>query len=181
MSTIHEIRLNNKNEVVGTIYKYLDTDSMCDTISALLLKEYEDFLNCLENPMGWSLDEDYIEEYTNDLVARFNRDMRKYLHMEDRKICGNFNNIEYDYPKMLYDATDGQRGTDTFSYDSDLLNAMISRLDSGEDSAEADIDRKILTDWFFGTVGTWGICYNFTDYLDADYHDWCYCYAEECA
>ena len=45
--------------------------------------------------------------------------------------------------------------------DTPLVNAMIARLDAGEDSEQANEDRDFLVDWFFETFGTWGISYNF--------------------
>ena len=51
--------------------------------------------------------------------------------------------------------------SDMKKYDTPLVNAMVARLDAGEDSEQANEDRDFLVDWFFETFGTWGISYNF--------------------
>ena len=73
--------------------------------------------------------------------------MKKYLHNPDHRICGNFNNIDYDYPYHIYGEV---------TYDTPLVNAMIARLDAGEDSEQANEDRDFLVDWFFETFWNMG-------------------------
>ena len=96
--------------------------------------------------------DEYLEDYSNVMAWKFNSDMKKYLHNPDHRICGNFNNIDYDYPYHIYGEV---------TYDTPLVNAMVARLDAGEDSEQANEDRDFLVDWFFETFGTWGISYNF--------------------
>lgn len=94
----------------------------------------------------------HLEDKSNEMAWQFNSDMKKYLHNPDHRICGNFNNIDYDYPYHIYGEV---------TYDTPLVNAMIARLDAGEDSEQANEDRNFLVDWFFETFGTHGISYNF--------------------
>lgn len=98
--------------------------------------------------------DEYLEERSNEMAWRFNSDMKEYLHSPDHRICGNFNNIDYDYPYHIYGEV---------TYDIPLVNSMITRLDVGEDSEQANEDRNFLVDWFFETFGTFGITYNFSD------------------
>lgn len=97
--------------------------------------------------------DDYLEEYAWSQANAINSDMEAYLNMKDHHMAGNFNNIEYDYPKHI---------TGNYHYDSELVNAMIARLNAGEKSEQADSDRDFLTDWFWDTFGSFGIRYNFS-------------------
>ena len=103
-----------------------------------------------------TISDEYLEESAWERVIEFNRDMGKYLNMKDHKIDGNFNNIDYDYPHHI----NGE-----FRYDEPLVNAMIERLNSGEQSEQADADRDWLVDWFWETFGTFGLTYNFSEYI----------------
>lgn len=103
-----------------------------------------------------TISDEYLEESAWERAIEFNRDMGKYLNMKDHKIDGNFNNIDYDYPHHI----NGE-----FGYDEPLVNAMIERLNSGEQSEQADADRDWLVDWFWETFGTFGLTYNFSEYI----------------
>ena len=103
-----------------------------------------------------TISDEYLEESAWERAIEFNRDMGKYLNMKDHKIDGNFNNIDYDYPHHI----NGE-----FGYDEPLVNAMIERLNSGEQSKQADADRDWLVDWFWETFGTFGLTYNFSEYI----------------
>lgn len=96
--------------------------------------------------------DDYLQERAWEMAAKFNDDMKKYLHLSDHSIIGNFNNIDYDYPHHIHGEV---------NYDYPLVNEMISRLDAGEESKQVQADRDWLVDWFFQTFGTWAIGYNF--------------------
>lgn len=131
------------------------TDEQLDKIESIMESDAPE--------SGWTDDEnkdfimenfsdEYLEDYSNVMAWQFNSDMKKYLHNPDHRICGNFNNINYDYPYHIYGEV---------TYDTPLVNAMIARLDAGEDSEQANEDRDFLVDWFFETFGTWGISYNF--------------------
>lgn len=95
-----------------------------------------------------------LEELAVEKAYDFNDNMRKYLNMPNHKIDGNFNNIDYDYPCHI---------NGNVEYDYPLVNAMIVRLNAGEQSEQADADRDWLVDWFWETFGSWGIRYNFSD------------------
>lgn len=97
-----------------------------------------------------------LEELAMKKAYEFNEDMRKYLNMSNHKIDGNFNNIDYDYPAHI---------NGVIGYNSSLVNAMIARLNAGEQSEQANADRDWLVDWFWETFGSWNLRYNFTDYI----------------
>ena len=100
--------------------------------------------------------DDFLEEMAWERAIEFDRDMGKYLNSKDHKIWGNFNNIDYDYPHH----TNG-----VVEYDTPLVNAMIERLNAGEQSEQADADRDWLVDWFWETFGSWGLQYNFNSWV----------------
>ena len=172
--TIFSVSKNNKGEVVEVMYKYLDTDELRENLIGMLQEERDNYGSGDEDMHGWYYDDDQIEEYVDMLVESFNRDMKKYLHGE-HSISGNFNNINYDYDKCLFEVSKGKYGKDEIGYNCEGVDAMIDRLDNGEDSELADFERKALLSWFWETFGSWGICYNFNDHLSNDYYDYCYC------
>ena len=95
---IVEVVMNNKGEVVEKVADYIGVFSFAKTIEAL----YRECLEDCDNP------ED-IEEYIADLYGKniqslardfaleSNRDMKKYLHMNNHSMPGNFADIEDDY------------------------------------------------------------------------------------
>ena len=172
-NTIFSVSKNNKGEIVETMYKYLDTDEMYVKLISMLQEKRDAYCND-DDLHGWYYDDDQIEEYVQNLVDEFNRDMKEYLHGE-HKIIGNFNNIDYNYNSHLFKVSDGKYGTDEIKYNFKGVEAMMTRLDNGEDSELANFERKALLSWFWETFGTWGICYNFSDHLSAEYDDYCYC------
>ena len=100
--------------------------------------------------------DDFLEEMAWERAVEFDRDMGKYLNMKDHKIWGNINNIDYDYPYHINGVVE---------YDTPLVNAMIARLNTGEQSEQADADRDWLVNWFWDTFGSWGLQYNFNEWV----------------
>lgn len=136
---------------------YINIDAMADSIERI----YKEQLDCFSNDERRYLeengyDEESIRERAVMLAYEFNENMRDYLHQKDHKICGNFNNVEYDYPHFR---------TGEFEENAEMLDGMIDRLDRGEESEQATADRQFLTDWFWDTFGTFGVGYNFMDEL----------------
>lgn len=164
---IVEVVMNNKGEVVEKVADYIGVESFAKTIENL----YRECLNNYDNA------ED-IEEYIADVFGKniqsmawdftleANREMKKYLHLPDQHMDGNFADLSMDYPKHR---------TGTFwvsEYDGpvaeyfSLYPDMVARLDSAEDSEQADEDREYLAEWFFYAFGTYNIKYNFSNELD---------------
>ena len=172
--TIFSVSKNRQGEVVEVMYKYLDTDELRKSLIGMLQEERDGYCSSEEDMHGWYYTDEQIEDYVEWLVEDFNRSMRTYLHGE-HTIYGNFNNIDYDYDKCLFEISEGKYGKDEIGYNTKGVKEMITRLDSGEDSELADFERKALLSWFWETFGSWGICYNFNDHLASDYYDYCYC------
>lgn len=172
--TIFSVSKNRQGVVVEIMYKYLDTDALRESLNNMLQEERDKYCANEEDMHGWYYTDDQVADYVEYLVEDFNRSMRTYLHGE-HSICGNFNNIEYDYNKCLFEVSDGKYGKDEIEYNTKGVEEMITRLDNGEDSELADFERKALLSWFWETFGSWGICYNFNNDLSNDYYDYCYC------
>lgn len=161
---IVEVDYNNQNEVIDEVADYIGVESFAKVIENL----YRECLEDCDNP------ED-IEEYIADLYGKniqslardfaleSNRDMKKYLHMNNHSMPGNFADIENDYPAHITGTRwpSEYAGDDYFS----LFPQMVARLDSAEDSEQAKEDRAYLEDWFFDVFGTYNIKYNFSNWL----------------
>lgn len=164
---IVEVVLNNKGEVIEKVADYIGVKSFASVIENL-------YRECIEN----FDDAEDLEEYISDIFEKniqsmswdftleANREMKNYLHRKSQHMDGNFADLSMDYPKHR---------TGTFwvsEYDGpvaeyfSLYPDMVARLDSAEDSEQADEDRKYLAEWFFDAFGTFGIKYNFSNYLD---------------
>lgn len=164
---IVEVVMNNKGEVVEKVADYIGVESFAKTIENL-------YRECLENFDDAEDMEEYIADVFEkniqsiawDFTLEANREMKNYLHRKSQHIDGNFADLSMDYPKHR---------TGTFwvsEYDGpvaeyfSLYPDMVARLDSAEDSEQADEDREYLAEWFFYAFGTYNIKYNFSNELD---------------
>lgn len=164
---IVEVVTNNKGEVIEKVADYIGVESFAAVIESL-------YRECLEN----FDDAEDMEEYISDFYGKniqsiawnftleANREMKKYLHLNDQHMDGNFANLYEDYPKHR---------TGTFwvsEYDGpvaeyfNLYTQMVERLDSAEDSEQADKDREYLEEWYFKAFETYNIQYNFSNELE---------------
>ena len=161
---IWEYVMNGK-EVIEKVADYIGVESFSKVIENL-------YNECLEN----FDDADDLREYIadccgktiQDLAREFtleaNREMKKYLHLPDQHMDGNFANLYDDYPRHVtgtFWATDYD-GDDYY----DLYPQMVARLDAAEDSEQADKDREYLEEWYFKAFGTYNIQYNFSNELE---------------
>lgn len=99
---IWEYVMNNKGEVIEKVADYIGVKSFAKTIEGL-------YRECLEN----FDDADDLEEYIADLYGKniqslawefthkVNREMKKYLHLNDQRMDGNFANLYNDYPRHV--------------------------------------------------------------------------------
>ena len=164
---IVEVVMNNKGEVVEKVADYIGVESFAKVIESL-------YRECLENFDDAENLEEYIADFYGkniqsmawDFTHDVNREMKKYLHLPDQHMDGNFANLYEDYPKHI---------TGTFwvsEYDGpvaeyfNLYPQMVARLDSAEDSEQADKDREYLEEWYFKAFGTYNIQYNFSNELE---------------
>lgn len=160
-----EVVMNNKGEVVEKVADYIGCESFAKVIENL----YDE---CLEN----FDDADDLQEHIADCCGKniqnlawdftleANREMKKYLHLPDQHMNGNFADLYNDYPRHVtgkFWATDYD-GDDYY----DLYPQMVARLDAAEDSEQADKDREYLEEWYFKAFGTYNIQYNFSNELE---------------
>lgn len=164
---IVEVVTNNKGEVIEKVADYIGVEIFAAVIESL-------YRECLENFDDAEDMEEYISDFYGkniqsmawDFTLEANREMKKYLHLPDQHMDGNFANLYEDYPKHI---------TGTFwvsEYDGpvaeyfNLYPQMVARLDSAEDSEQADKDREYLEEWYFKAFGTYNIKYNFSNELE---------------
>lgn len=164
---IVEVVTNNKGEVIEKLSDYIGVASFAKTIEEL-------YRECLENFDDAEDMEEYISDFYGkniqsmawDFTLEANREMKKYLHLPDQHMDGNFSDLSMDYPKHR---------TGTFwvsEYDGpvaeyfNLYPQMVARLDSAEDSEQANDDRAYLEEWYFEAFGTYNIKYNFSNELE---------------
>lgn len=164
---IVEVVMNNNGEVVEKVADYIGVESFAKTIENL-------YRECLDNYDNAEDMEEYIADVFEkniqslawDFTLEANREMKKYLHLPDQHMDGNFADLSMDYPKHR---------TGTFwvsEYDGpvaeyfNLYPQMVARLDAAEDSKQADEDREYLAEWFFYAFGTYNIKYNFSNELE---------------
>ena len=163
---IVEVVMNNKGEVIEKVADYIGVESFAKVIESL-------YRECLENFDDAEDMEEYIADCCGkniqnlawDFTLEINREMKKYLHLPDQHMNGNFADLSMDYPKHR---------TGTFwvsEYDgsvAEYLNLypdMVARLDDADDSEQANEDRAYLEEWYFKAFGTFGITYNFSNDL----------------
>lgn len=138
---------------------YIDIDAMHDTLFEMFKEERENYGDDeYRDVIESEFDDERLSEEAIDLAFQINTDMKRYLHKKDHAIFGNFNNIDYDYPRHI----NGE-----FEYDDDLVKDLIKRLDERDMSERTKSDRLWLNDWFFYTFGTFGIRYNFDETMSA--------------
>ncbi len=157
---------NCAGEVIDKTADYIGVESFAKTIETLYrecLENYEDggefelYINDL-------FETDYIRTTAFEFAVKTNEEMKKYLHMDSHRMCGNFADIERDYPRYRTGVwwSSEYAGNDYF----DLFPEMVKRLDAAEDSELADDDREYLSQWYFSAFGTYNIQYNFANDLE---------------
>ena len=162
---IVEVVMNNKGEVIEKVADYIGVESFAKVIENLYNECLEKFDDADElrvyiaDVCGKN-----IQSMARDFTLEANREMKKYLHLPDQHMNGNFANLYNDYPRHVtgtFWATDYD-GDDYY----DLYPAMVARLDAAEDSEQANEDREYLEEWYFEAFGTYNIKYNFSNELE---------------
>lgn len=98
------------------------------------------------------VDVEEVAQYRAELI---NRDFNNYLFGRDRKgvnswdIPGNFCDIRYNYEQ------DTEKD----------FHEILRKLQDEPESEDAKEFREYAVTWFFRAFGTYGLTYNFTDYL----------------
>lgn len=138
---------------------YIDVDAMYDELLEIFKEERDSYGDGkYRDVIESEFNDDRLSEEAIELAFQINTDMKHYLHNKEHAILGNFNNVDYDYPRHI----NGE-----FEYDDDLVKDLIKRLDERDMSERTKSDRLWLNDWFFYTFGTFGIRYNFDETMSA--------------
>ena len=125
---------------------------------------YETFLNLFKDVIkDYELDygtfENETEEYA-DCVARGTlKSMKKYVHMRDTRISGNFCNIREDWESTFDFVKSEVKPWGNFD---DVVKSIDDETISDEDL------KKFQTwalDWFFTAFGTFRLQYNFGNFI----------------
>ena len=162
---ILEYVMNNKGEAIEKVADYIGVESFAKVIENLYrecLEEFDDAED-LEEYIA-DIFEKNIQSLAWEFTLKVNREMKKYLHLNDQRMNGNFANLYNDYPRHVtgvFWATDYD-GDDYY----DLYPQMVARLDAAEDSEQTDKDREYLEEWYFEAFGTYNIKYNFSNELE---------------
>lgn len=154
----------HKGEITEKVADYISVKNFAKAIEALYRECLEDYENSEDIEEYLADFEDFnIQSLAWDFTKKANRDMKEYLHMQNHHMVGNFADIEGDYPAHIT----GTRWSSEYAGDDyfRLFPQMVARLDAAEDSKQADEDRAYLMDWYFDAFGTFGIKYNFQDFL----------------
>lgn len=163
---IVEVVMNNKGEVIEKVADYIGVKSFASVIESL-------YRECLEN----FDDAENLEEYIADIFGKniqsiawefthkVNREMKKYLHLHDQHMDGNFADLSMDYPKHRTGTFWASQYEGSVAEYLNLYPDMVARLDAAEDSEQANEDRAYLEEWYFKAFGTFGITYNFSNDL----------------
>lgn len=162
---IWEYVTNSKGEVIEKVADYIGVESFAKVIENLYDECLENFDDA-DDLQEYIADccEKTIQDLARDFTLKTNREMKKYLHLPDQHMNGNFANLYNDYPRHVtgvFWATDYD-GDDYY----DLYPQMVARLDAAEDSEQANKDRAYLEEWYFKAFGTYNIQYNFSNELE---------------
>lgn len=157
--------MNGKSEVIEKVADYIGVESFAKTIENLYNECLENFDDADDLRMyiadGYGM---IIQATAWEFTLEVNREMKKYLHLPDQHMDGNFADLSMDYPKHITGVwwASGYDGDDYY----DLYPQMVARLDAAEDSEQADKDRAYLGEWYFKAFGTYNIQYNFSNELE---------------
>ena len=148
---------------------FLNRESMYECIKTI----YEEAIDNAEDH------EDLIEDMAYNVAESTADDIRKYVHMKDTRIMGNFNNIrsDWDYHKESFwvarDENSKAVEVKPFCTFDDMVKGMDEDTLSDE---QVWMVQQWCEGWFFETFGTYNLKYNFqTMVAEIEYED------KECA
>lgn len=132
---------------------FLNYDDVFETFLNLFKDQIEDY------GMDYGLWEDVTEEYAHDSAIETMESMKRYVHQKDTRMSGNFCNIreDWEYCPEFIDSEVKPWG---------CFDDVIKSIDDGTISDE-DL-KKFQTwafDWFFRAFGTFGLTYNFGEWI----------------
>lgn len=136
-------------------YYFINVENLCECVVNALKEEGQSFLDYYTNVDSESV-MDLCEEEGYRLAYQWANDFKTYCNQDDTRICGNFNNIKWDYE---------------LEFKGKNYKDILTKLNNEIDDEETKQFKDWAVDWFFETFGTFGLKYNFSSTLD--------CYFEE--
>ena len=103
--------------------------------------------------------ESLIEGYASLTAESIVSDMREYVHRKDTHMMGNFCDIKQDWdycPECI------ESDIKPWGKFSDMVQSVDDETISDEDLAKV---QQWCKDWFFTAFGTWGLIYNFHNFI----------------
>ncbi len=145
------------------IQDYINVGQFTDTLFGMYRDERESWRDDANSEfIDLEYDDETLREIAFYVANDLNKDMKEYLHRDDHRMAGNFANVLDDYAYYR---------TGTHGRDRKIFDAMVERLDAGEESPRADDDRNYLSSWIFKAFGTYGLMYKFSGMIaDALYY-----------
>ena len=164
---IWEYVMNSNGEVVEKVADYIGVESFAKVIENLYRECLENFDDA-ENLEEYIADvfEKNIQSLAREFTLEANREMKKYLHLPDQHMNGNFADLSMDYPKHRTGTFWVSEYNGPVAEYFNMYPQMVARLDAAEDSEQADKDREYLEEWYFNAFGTYNIQYNFSNELE---------------
>lgn len=138
---------------------YLNYDDVYESFLSL----YKDVIN--EYGYDYNMWQDEAEEYAAMTAGETLDSMRRYVHQNDTRMCSNFCNIREDW-EYCHDFI-GSEVKPWGRFD-DVVKSIDGGTISDENLAKF---HKWALDWFFVAFGTFGLKYNFGEYLSEIEYD----------
>lgn len=125
---------------------------------------YETFLNLFKDVIkDYGLDygsfECDTEEYAERVAEKTLESMKKYVHMRDTRMIGNFCNIREDWESDFDFVRSEVKPWGNFD---DVIKSIDDETISDEDLKKF---QRWALDWFFTAFGTFGLTYNFGNFI----------------
>jgi len=132
---------------------FINYDSMLEVCMNLFTEVVEEF--------GYDKDlwDEEITTYADICAQDAVDSMRKYVHKKDTRMCGNFCNIREDWeycPEFI-----GSEVKPWGRFD-DVIKSIDDETISDEDLQKF---QTWTMDWYFRAFGTFGLTYNFGEYI----------------
>ena len=134
-------------------FSYIDKEAFYDDVVEILEEECEKY-----RQNGYDGDYDYyIENYAQFFCDSMVDDLKKYIESGNYNMSGNFADIKRNYEH-------DHQGTS--------FNDVVQMIQNGENNELTDEFKQWTISWIWYAFGTFGLKYNFSNYIDDVMTDW---------
>lgn len=134
--------------------EFINVEEFTEVIINTIKEEGNSFADYYTN-----IDRERIMDFCEDegycLACELADDFRTYCNQEDTRICGNFNNVKWDYER---------------EFNKSYADILV-KLNNGINDKDTKEFKEWAIGWFFETFGTFGLKYNFSSTLDAYFEE----------